>query len=92
MISIKPSLGCEIKEGQLYGYQMYGEQSLDEKEDVESSSACSNICRITTGCDLWTWTVTPVGQVPANKCFLKKGRAGGNRQSGFVSGYTFCAP
>ena len=85
-------LGCEIKEGQLYGYQMYGEYSLDTKEDVKSSSACSNICRVTTGCDLWTWTVIPVGQQPAKKCFLKKGRSGGIRLSGFVSGYTFCAP
>ena len=85
-------LGCDLKEGQLYGYQMYGEYSLDTKEDVESSSACSNICRITTGCDLWTWTVIPVGQQPAKKCFLKKGRSGGIRLSGFVSGYTFCAP
>ena len=84
--------GCEIKEGQLYGYQMYGEYSLDTKEDVESSSACSNICRVTTGCDLWTWTVIPVGQIPAIKCFLKKGRSGGVRMPGLVSGYTFCAP
>ena len=86
------SLGCEIMEGQLYGFEMFGEELLGEKQDVEKSSDCSNICRTTTGCDLWTWTVVEVELVPAKKCFLKKGRAGGSRTSGFVSGYTFCAP
>ena len=79
-------------EGELYGFVMIGEQLLDEKEDVAKSSDCSNICRTTTGCDLWTWTVVPVGLVPAKKCSLMKGRAGGSRKTGFVSGYTFCAP
>ena len=71
---------------------MFGEQALGTREDVQSSSGCSNICRVTMGCDLWTWAVVDQGQIPARRCYLKKGRAGGARVPGLVSGYTFCAP